>query len=236
MQNLEDQRSLRIVVLISGNGSNLQAIIDAIKNESILAEVCAVISNQADAYGLTRAKKANIPAKVLDHRDFANSESGREDFDKALQSLIDSYQPGLVVLAGFMRILSDGFVQHYMGHMVNIHPSLLPKYKGLNTHQRVLDAGETQHGASVHFVTNELDSGAVILQATVPVLPDDDADSLANRVHRVEHIVYPQAVRWFAEHRLRLKNGTVLLDGQPITDQQRLIKNTQNLFSNSVTN
>lgn len=236
MQNRNVQQPLRIVALISGNGSNLQAIIDAIKSESIPAEVCAVISNQADAYGLTRAKKANIPAKVLDHKAFAKSESGREDFDKTLQSLIDSFQPDLVVLAGFMRILSDDFVQHYMGHMVNIHPSLLPKYKGLNTHQRILDAGETQHGASVHFVTNELDSGAVILQATVPVLPDDDADSLATRVQNVEHIVYPHVVRWFAGHRLRLENGTVLLDGQPITDQQRILKNTQNLFSKQVTN
>ncbi len=200
-------KSLSVVVLISGNGSNLQALIDAAKEESYPARICAVISNRSDAYGLQRARDAGIIQKVLSHRDYAE----RESYDQALMSLIDSFNPGLVALAGFMRILSEAFVTHYSGRLINIHPSLLPEYKGLNTHQRVLDSGEEIHGASVHFVTLELDGGPLILQSPVPVLADDTAETLAARVLKQEHIIYPQAVKWFAEERLKLVDGVAML-------------------------
>ena len=208
---------LALVVLISGNGSNLQAIIDAIREHGLQAEVRAVISNNPDAYGLTRARNANIAAEVLDHRSFPS----REAYDRELRTLIDRYQPDLVVLAGFMRILTEDFVNHYHGRMLNIHPSLLPKYQGLNTHQRVLEAGDSIHGVSVHFVTPELDGGPVILQAEIPVHPGDSADDLAQRVHQQEHIIYPLVIRWFTEHRLALKGDTVQFDGQPMSTEQR---------------
>jgi phosphoribosylglycinamide formyltransferase-1 len=212
------------VVLISGNGSNLQAIIDAIRHQELDAEVRAVISNNPDAYGLTRAREAGIPAKVLDHRNYAS----REAYDQELQALIDHYQPQLVILAGFMRILTEDFVNHYRGRMLNIHPSLLPKYQGLNTHQRVLEAGDNIHGVSVHFVTPELDGGPVILQAEVPVHPGDTADDLAQRIHQQEHVIYPLVIRWFAENRLALQHETVLFDGKPITKAQRQHRPTVN--------
>ena len=208
---------LALVVLISGNGSNLQAIIDAIRYQGLKAEVRAVISNNPDANGLTRAHEANIPAIPLNHRNYPT----REAYDQALQVLIDRYHPQLVVLAGFMRILTPNFVKHYHGRMLNIHPSLLPKYQGLNTHQRVLEAGDSIHGVSVHFVTPELDGGPVILQAEVPVHPGDTAEDLAQRVHQQEHIIYPLVIRWFTEGRLRLHNNLVLFDGKPLTEQQR---------------
>jgi phosphoribosylglycinamide formyltransferase-1 len=208
---------LALVVLISGNGSNLQAIIDAIRYKGLNAEVRAVISNNPEAYGLTRAREADIPAKVLDHRNYAS----REAYDQDLQALIDRYQPQLVLLAGFMRILTENFVNHYHGRMLNIHPSLLPKYQGLNTHQRVLEAGDNIHGVSVHFVTPELDGGPVILQAEIPVHPGDTADDLAQRVHQQEHVIYPLVIRWIAEGRLALQHETVLFDGKPMTDAQR---------------
>lgn len=189
---------LRLVVLISGNGSNLQAIIDEINSNNLPAEIVAVISNKADAYGLERAKKANIPQYVLSHRDYDD----RKQYDLALQNLIDQFKPDLIILAGFMRILSDEFVEHYSHKMMNIHPSLLPKYKGLNTHQRVLDAGDKEHGCSVHFVTATLDDGPVILQATVAVNKNDNAETLAARVHEQEHRIYPQAIRMFAENKI----------------------------------
>ena len=204
------KNALPIVVLISGNGSNLQAIIDAIQNDQLQANIQAVISNRPDAKGLDRARSAGIDAKVLDHKDYAN----REDFDQALQQLIDSYKAELIVLAGFMRILSDDFVQHYDGRMFNIHPSLLPKFKGLNTHQRVLDAHCDEHGASVHFVSNELDSGALVLQSVIQIAPDDNADSLAQRIHKQEHIIYPMAINWFAQGRLTYKDNQGFLDGK----------------------
>lgn len=208
---------LGLVVLISGNGSNLQAIIDAIKEQGLQAEVRAVISNNPDAYGLTRARNANIATEVLNHRNFPS----REAYDRELQQLIDKYQPDLVVLAGFMRILTEDLVNHYHGRMLNIHPSLLPKYQGLNTHQRVLEAGDNIHGVSVHYVTPELDGGPVILQAEVPVHPGDTADDLAQRIHQQEHVIYPQVIRWIAEDRLKLQDVTVLFDGKPLTEQQR---------------
>ena len=209
---------LRVVVLISGNGSNLQAIIDKIVVDHIAAEIVAVISNKADAYGLTRARNAGIPVETINQTDHES----RDDFDKALQNIIDSYQADLVVLAGFMRILTDDFVNHYAGRMINIHPSLLPKYQGLHTHRRVLEAGDTEHGASVHFVTPELDSGPVILQAKIQIEENDTEKSLAQRVHQVEHLIYPQVVKWFAEQRLSLEGETVLIDHQPMTNEQKL--------------
>lgn len=204
---------LAIVVLISGSGSNLQAIIDAVKSGRVRATIKAVISNRADAYGLERAKMAGIPTRLLEHRDFPD----RPAYDRALQQLIDSFDPGLVVLAGFMRILTAGLVEHYSGRLLNIHPSLLPALKGLHTHQRALDAGATEHGASVHFVSPELDAGPVIVQARVPVLENDDADSLATRVLEQEHVIYPKAIELFAGGRLALHDSRVLLDGRPLT-------------------
>ena len=192
-------RPIRLVVLISGNGSNLQAIIDDIANNNLPAQVVAVISNKPDAYGLERAKKANIEQRILPHQNY----DSREQYDAALKDLIDSFQPDLVVLAGFMRILSNDFVNHYLQRMMNIHPSLLPKYKGLNTHQRVIDAGDKKHGCSVHFVTPELDDGPVILQATVEVKENDTAETLAARVHEQEHQIYPKAIRLFTENKIK---------------------------------
>ncbi len=201
-----------VVVLISGSGSNLQALIDASAEGGIAARIGAVISNRADAYGLVRAQNAGIATAVLDHKAF----EGREAFDAALIEIIDAYQPDLVVLAGFMRILTPGFVRHYAGRLLNIHPSLLPRYKGLNTHQRVLEAGDAEHGCSVHFVTEELDGGPLIVQAVVPVQAGDHADSLAARVHGAEHRIYQLAVGWFAAGRLRLGSQGAELDGQPL--------------------
>lgn len=200
---------LRLVVLISGRGSNLTALIDA---ANPLVQMSAVISNQTEAKGLLTAQAAGIPTAVLDHRPF----SSRLAFDQALQVLIDRYQPEVVALAGFMRILTPELVAHYRGRLINIHPSLLPKFKGLHTHQRVLAAGLTEHGASVHFVTAELDGGPVILQAKVPVLPQDDEDSLAARVLMAEHKIYPQVIHWFAQGRIRLEENQVFLDDQLI--------------------
>ena len=183
----------RLVVLISGSGSNLQAIIDACARGEIKADIAAVISNKADAYGLERAKKAGIQTRVLSHKDF----DSREAYDAELMDIIESFEPNLVVLAGFMRILTPSLVQKFKGKMLNIHPSLLPKYQGLNTHQRAIDAKDEVHGVSVHFVTEELDGGPVVLQAKVPVLENDTADTLAQRVHQQEHIIYPLVVKWF---------------------------------------
>ena len=207
----ETVNRLPVVVLISGGGTNLQALIDA-ANGGLPVEIRAVISNQPDAYGLERARRAGIPTEVLDHRDFPD----REAFDKALERLIDGYRPGLVLLAGFMRILTPGFVEHYLGRMFNIHPSLLPKFQGLHTHRRALESGEEEHGASIHFVTEELDGGPVILQARVPVHPGDTEETLAARVLEQEHRIYPLAVKWFAEGRLALKDHQVLFDGKPL--------------------
>ena len=206
---------LPIVVLISGSGSNLQAIIDAAERGGLPVEIRAVISNRPGVLGLARAKKAGIPAEVLDHTDFAS----REDYDRALMTLIDRFQPGLVVLAGFMRLLSDAFTDHYAGRMLNIHPSLLPAYKGLHTHRRVLEDGASVHGASVHFVTAELDGGPVIAQVRVPVHPGDSPERLAARVLEQEHRLYPEVIRWFAEGRLRLgEDGRAWLDGEPLDE------------------
>ncbi len=201
-------QKLRVVVLLSGSGSNLQAIIDNLDNMPI--EISAVVSNKADAYGLERAKKAGITTHLLDHKTFPD----RDSYDRALLELVDSYNPGLVVLAGFMRILTATFVNHFYGRMLNIHPSLLPKFRGLHTHQRALDENETTHGVSVHFVTEELDGGPLVAQAEVPIKRDDNADKLGARVLKREHRLYPMAIKWFAEGRLKLSNDQLKLDGK----------------------
>lgn len=199
-----------VVVLISGNGSNLQALIDNAADGGY--GICGVISNKADAYGLERAARAGIPTRVIRHQDFAD----RESFDQQLMAEIDQFAPALVVLAGFMRILSASFVSHYAGRILNIHPSLLPLYRGTHTHERVLEAGETEHGVSVHFVTEELDGGPVVLQAVVPVHPGDTRDVLAARVAQQEHRLYPRAVSLFATGRLRMQGHAAWLDGAPL--------------------
>lgn len=202
-----------LVVLISGNGGNLQALIDAIRAERLPARIAAVISNRTSVYGLQRATDAGIHAETLSHTAF----DSREAFDHALQQRVDSFQPDLVVLAGFMRIFTADFVRHFAGRMLNIHPSLLPLYKGVHTHRRVLEDGANEHGVSVHFVTPELDGGPVIMQAKVPVLPSDTEETLAQRVHVQEHIIYPRVVKWFVEGRLKLENDQVMLDGNALT-------------------
>lgn len=207
-----DKIPCRIVVLISGNGSNLQAIIDTIASEQIPADVVAVISNKADAYGLERARTAHIQTDILSYTDFQD----REKYDQALMACIDKYKPDLIVLAGFMRILTDSFVNHYHGRLLNIHPSLLPRHKGLDTHRRVLEAGDEEHGATVHFVTPELDSGPIILQGKTRVRNSDTEQGLTQRIHAIEHKIYPQAIQWFAEGRLSLSENSVLLDQLPL--------------------
>ncbi|GAD03891.1 phosphoribosylglycinamide formyltransferase [Agarivorans albus] len=197
-----------IVVLISGSGTNLQAIIDACKEGRINASISAVVSNKADAYGLERAKQAAINTVVVNPKEY----SDRESYDMALAEVIEQHKADLIVMAGFMRILSQAFVERFSGKMLNIHPSLLPKYQGLNTHQRAIDAQDLEHGCSIHFVTPELDGGPVILQAKVPVFSDDDAETLAARVQVQEHAIYPLVVNWFVEGRLSMENDSALLD------------------------
>lgn len=198
----------KTVVLISGNGTNLQALIDASPHSNF--EIEAVISNKADAFGLERATQANIPTEVVEHKQFAE----RAEFDRALQATIDTFEPDLLVLAGFMRILGSEFTAHYAGRMLNTHPSLLPKFPGINTHQRAIDAGETEHGVSIHFVTKELDGGPVIAQERVSIANDDTANSLADKVLQKEHVLYPTVVSWYAAGRLRLDDNSALLDGK----------------------
>ncbi len=188
---MSNENKTRLVILISGRGSNMRSIIEAIDAQQIDATVSAVISNRPDAAGLDYAKAQSIATAVVDHKTF----SDRDSFDKALAERIDEFKPDFVILAGFMRILTSGFVEHYRNKLINIHPSLLPKFKGLNTHQRAIDAGEKEHGASVHFVTAELDDGPVIMQAKVNILADDSAESLAARVLEQEHQLYPAAIQ-----------------------------------------
>lgn len=209
---------LKIAVLISGSGSNLQAIIDAITRGELKAQICGVLSNRADAYGLVRAAEKGIPATAIAHTNF----SDRESFDAAMINIIDGWAPDIVVLAGFMRILSSGFVQHYEGRLLNIHPSLLPKYKGLHTHRRALEAGDAEHGCSVHFVTPELDGGPVIAQAIVPVLPGDSEETLTERVHKSEHRLYPQVLVWLADGELGYQDGRPVHRGQILTQPLQL--------------
>ncbi|EOW6645794.1 phosphoribosylglycinamide formyltransferase [Cronobacter muytjensii] len=205
----------RIVVLISGSGSNLQAIIDACAQKKIHGVISAVFSNKADAFGLERAREANIPAHALSAGAFAS----RDAFDRELMQEIDAYAPDLVVLAGYMRILSPAFVAHYEGQLLNIHPSLLPKYPGLHTHRQALANGDDEHGTSVHFVTDELDGGPVILQARVPVFPGDSEEDVTARVQAQEHAIYPLVVSWFVDGRLAMREGRAWLDGHPLPPQ-----------------
>ena len=207
--------SFKIAVLISGRGSNLQSILDAVTNKELPVEVAAVISNKADAEGLHRADVASVPAVVVDDRKFDT----RESFDHELMRVIDGFDPDLVVLAGFMRILGKDFVRHYEGRLINIHPALLPDFPGLNTHARALSSGAARHGASVHFVTPEVDAGPVIIQRAVPILESDTAESLAARVLEQEHQIYPLAIRWIAEKRVHINGDHVLIDGIELAEQ-----------------
>lgn len=210
---------MKIAVLISGSGTNLQALIDARQRGELPADIAVVVSNRPAAKGLDRARQAGIPTQVIDHTQF----NSRTAFDKALMLAVDQYQPELLVLAGFMRILTPEFVARYEGRMMNIHPSLLPKYPGLHTHRRALEAGDRHHGVTVHFVTDQLDGGPPIVQARIAVEPDDTEETLAARILEQEHRIYPLAVQWFAEGRLHLKNGRCTLDGELLPPEGHLI-------------
>jgi phosphoribosylglycinamide formyltransferase-1 len=211
----------RVAVLISGSGSNLQALIDGQQSGELPIEIVAVISNRPGVRGLERAQQAGITAITLNHKGYDT----RADFDQALMAQLDALQPELVVLAGFMRILTPEFTTHFAGRMLNIHPSLLPKYQGLHTHQRVLDAGDPEHGVTVHFVTAELDGGPAAIQAVIPVHPTDNADTLAARVQQQEHRIYPMAVRWFCQGRLTMQANRALLDGEPLPASGYQVRN-----------
>jgi phosphoribosylglycinamide formyltransferase 1 len=198
-----------LVVLISGRGSNLGAILDAIRRGEVKAGIRAVVCNRPDAPGLALARATGVPTQVIDHRQF----SDRAAYDRALMAAIDAYAPQLVVLAGFMRILGAEFIDHYAGRLINIHPSLLPRFPGLRTHARAIETGARVHGASVHFVAHDVDAGPIIVQAAVPVLPGDTPATLAERVLEQEHRIYPLAIAWFLAGRLTVRGGRVLLDG-----------------------
>lgn len=203
-----------IVVLVSGRGSNLQAIIDQ-SEQDLPVRIAAVISDEPKAVALERAGRAAIPTHIVDRRAFPS----RQAFERVLQATIDSVQPALVVLAGFMRILTKDFVARYQGKMINIHPSLLPAFPGLNTHARALAAGHRRHGASVHFVTEEVDGGPIIAQAAVPILPGDTEAILAKRVLAQEHRILPEAIRWFVQGELSIDGKVVLRRGKPVLQQ-----------------
>tara|TARA_B100000767_G_scaffold227998_1_gene218204 strand:- start:176 stop:847 length:672 start_codon:yes stop_codon:yes gene_type:complete len=207
----------RIVVLISGSGSNLQAFIDARDNRQLNADLVAVISNRPTATGLERAARAGITSRVIDHQAYPQ----RLDFDRTLAAAVADYKPDLVILAGFMRILSAEFVDRFSGRMLNIHPSLLPKYPGLNTHQRALDAGDKEAGTTVHFVTSQLDGGPPIVQGAVPIISGDSAADIAARVLGVEHVIFPMAAQWYCEGRLSMQDGATLLDGEVLAPTGR---------------
>lgn len=209
------EKTPKLCVLISGNGSNLQSMIDYIDAGKLNAEIACVISNRPNAFGLTRAENSGIPNLCIDHTQYPD----REDYDRALKAKIEEYSPDCVVLAGFMRILTPDFVEYFSGKLLNIHPSLLPKYKGLNTHQRAIDNGDTEHGVSVHFVTPELDGGPVIIQSRVPVFEDDDSSTLASRVQEQERDLYPLVLRWFCEGRLTMNQNKAILDDQVLPEQ-----------------
>jgi phosphoribosylglycinamide formyltransferase-1 len=203
----------RVVVLISGSGSNLQALIDWQNSRQQKAgfEIVGVLSNRPEAYGLTRAKQAGISTKILDHTQF----DSREAFDSQLVQYVEDWQPDIVVLAGFMRILTPIFTDHYLGKAVNIHPSLLPKYRGLHTHRRALEAGDKEHGLSIHFVTSELDGGPIILQARLPIEKDDTESTLQQKVHKLEHQAYPRVVEGLAKDIISLCSEQVCINKQP---------------------
>lgn len=204
--------SLNLVVLISGSGSNLQAIIDNIESGRLDARIACVLSNRPDAYGLTRAEKHGIPAKCIDHTEFAS----REAFDSAMIEAIEPLQPDFIVLAGFMRILTPNFIHRFEDRLLNIHPSLLPKYQGLNTHQRALENGDAEHGVSIHLVTEVLDDGPILLQATFTIEQNDTVADLEHKAHAVEHLIYPQVLEWLAQERLTIRKGQPHFDEQPM--------------------
>ncbi len=204
----------RTAILISGSGTNLQAFIDAVAAGDLDLELSIVFSNRPDAYGLERAARAGIPTACIEHGQFED----RESFDRAVAAELDAVQPELIVLAGFMRILSPWFVEHFEGRILNIHPALLPKYPGLNTHQRALDAGDEWHGSTVHFVTEELDGGPRILAGRLRVIPGESADELQTRVQAVEHQIYPEAAGLVGSGRAVFRDGQALLDGEPTTE------------------
>ncbi|MDB9733985.1 phosphoribosylglycinamide formyltransferase [Porticoccaceae bacterium] len=216
-----DQPLSKIVILISGSGSNLQSFIDACSTGIVDGKIMAVISNRPGVKGLDRASAADIPNIVIDHRAFQS----REEFDQHLAEVITSFTPDLVVLAGFMRILTDGFVNQFIGKLINIHPSLLPSYPGLNTHQRAIEAGDSTAGATVHFVTPELDGGPAILQAAVSILPKDTAADLAARVLIVEHEIYPVVAQWYCQGRVVMDQGKVFYDGIAVGESGLLFSN-----------
>lgn len=203
---------IRIVVLVSGDGSNLQALIDATQSGRIRAQIVGVICNVPNAYALERARLAGIPTQVVDHRQFAD----RASFEAEVSNVIQEWKAELILLAGFMRVLTPAFVNRYSGQMINIHPSLLPAYRGLNTHARVLATGDRMHGCSIHFVTSDLDAGTVIAQAVTNVLPTDDLPTLTQRVRKLEHYIYPLVVSWIAAGRIALLGNKVYLDGQEL--------------------
>lgn len=211
----------KILVLVSGSGTNLQALIDASRERDFPGQITAVGSNRPGAFALERAAQANIETFVVDHKKF----DSREEFDAALMAEIRRHNPDLIVLAGFMRILTTDFVRAFRGKMLNIHPSLLPRYTGLNTHQRAIEAGDSLHGVSIHFVTEELDGGPVIAQAEVQVATDDTPESLAEKVQEKEHILYPIVVRWFCEGRIQLGSDYILFDGDILKTPMRLPDN-----------
>jgi phosphoribosylglycinamide formyltransferase-1 len=204
----------KTAILISGSGTNLQAFIDFVAAGESDLDLAVVFSNRPDAFGLERAKREGIDTACIEHGDFDT----RETFDQAVAAELDRWQPELLVLAGFMRILSPWFVQKYEGRILNIHPALLPRYPGLDTHQRVLDAGDEFHGSTVHFVTEELDGGPRILQGRIRVAPTNDPDELMQRVQAVEHRIYPEAANWFAQGRLTYKDEAAWLDGVRLDD------------------
>ena len=206
--------SCRTAILISGSGTNLQAFIDAVAAGDLDLDLCVVFSNRPDAYGLERAKKAGIPTACIEHGNYPD----RESFDRAVIEKLDEFTPDLLILAGFMRILSPAFVDHYEGKILNIHPALLPKFPGLNTHQRALDAGEEWHGSTVHFVTEELDGGPRILQGRLRIDPAESADELQSRVQAIEHMIYPEAAGLVGSGRVVFKDGQSLVDGE-ITEE-----------------
>lgn len=208
---MSEQRC-RTAILISGSGTNLQAFIDGVENDGLPLELIAVVSNVSSAYGLERGKRAGIPTIVIDHRDFTS----REAFDLEIAAALDPLEPDLIILAGFMRILSAQFVRHFSGRILNIHPALLPKYPGLDTHARAIDAGDAEHGSTVHVVTEELDGGPRLLQGKLSIRPDDTPEQLAARVQRIEHRIYPLAARWFAEQRVVVTESGIELDGKPL--------------------
>lgn len=211
----------KIVILISGSGSNMLSIVESVKTQQIEAEIAAVISNKADAKGIEKAQQQDIATAIVEHTKFAS----QSDFEQALSQCIDEYEPDLIVLAGFMRILSADFVNRYLGKLLNIHPSLLPKYQGLHTHKRALEAGDKEHGATVHFVIPDLDAGPNIVQAVVKVKEDDNENSLQKRVLEQEHIIYPIVINWYVCGRIQFKDNQVLFDNKQLPDTGLKLEN-----------